>query len=85
MSKNKLKYFTAKWCGPCRMFRPVINELKTEGYDIEILDVDDQQYEAIQYRIMSVPTLVFEKEGSVYQVQSGVMSRQSVIDTLNQA
>jgi len=85
MQENKLKYFTAKWCGPCRLFRPVINELKSEGYNIDILDVDDNQIEAIKYGIMSVPTLVFEKEGSVYASMSGVASRQYVIDRLDQS
>lgn len=84
MSNNKLKYFTAKWCGPCRIFRPVINELKSEGYNIEILDVDDAPHEAVEYSIMSVPTLIFEKEGSIYKSMHGVTSRQSIIDTLNQ-
>lgn len=85
MQQNKLKYFTAKWCGPCRSFRPVINELKSEGYNIDILDVDDNQIEAVRYGIMSVPTLVFEKEGSVYASMSGVTSRQDVIDRLGQS
>lgn len=85
MEKNKLKYFTAKWCGPCRLFRPVINELKSEGYNIEILDVDDDQMEAVQYSIMSVPTLVFEEDGDIYHRVSGITSRQDIVDRLTQS
>ena len=32
------KYFSASWCGPCRTFKPVVNELISEGHNIEIVD-----------------------------------------------
>ena len=37
------KYFTATWCGPCKTFKPVVIELKEEGYSIEIIDIDEHQ------------------------------------------
>ena len=35
------KYFTATWCGPCKAFKPVMNEIKGEGYSIQFIDADD--------------------------------------------
>ena len=55
------KYFTAIWCGPCKTFKPVVIELKEEGYSIEIIDIDENQDIAVKYRISSAPTMVIEE------------------------
>ena len=57
------KYFTATWCGPCKAFKPVMNEIKSEGYSIEIIDLDSNQALANQYNVRSVPTTVIEEKG----------------------
>lgn len=61
---NKLKYFTAPWCGPCRHFKPVINDLVEEGYNIDIINIDEDESLALDYDVMSIPHLVFEKDCS---------------------
>ena len=43
------KYFTATWCGPCKAFKPIMNEIKSEGYSVEIIDLDSNQALANQY------------------------------------
>lgn len=58
--------FWAPWCGPCRMIAPVIEELagQYEGrVKIAKLNVDDNQGTAMQYRVMSIPTLILFKDG----------------------
>ena len=45
------------------MFKPVVNELISEGHNIEIIDVDDNQTLAQQYQIQSIPTIVIEEDG----------------------
>ena len=57
------KYFTATWCGPCKAFKPIMNEIKSEGYSVEIIDLDSNQALANQYNVRSVPTTVIEQNG----------------------
>ena len=37
------KYFTAKWCGPCKAFKPVMTEIMNEAHSVQILDVDENK------------------------------------------
>lgn len=61
---KKLKYFTAPWCGPCRQFKPIIADLVGEGYNIDIINIDEDESTAVDYEVMSIPHLVFEKDCS---------------------
>ena len=62
----KLIDFFATWCGPCKMMEPVFTELKQElagRVEFEKVDVDSDPVRAGQFRVMSVPTFVLEKDG----------------------
>ena len=76
------KYFTASWCGPCIMFKPLIEEAVSEGHSIEILDVDDFQAIAVKYNVMSVPTVVIEQDGAEVDRLVGVVTKEEVIRRL---
>ncbi len=62
---NVILYFSAVWCMPCRVYGPVVEEeSKTESKAKFIkVDVDKHQDVAMQFGIMSVPTLIFLKNG----------------------
>jgi thioredoxin 1 len=79
---NKLKYFTASWCGPCRFFKPSIEELIKEGENIEIIDIDSNPTESREYEVMSVPTLIFEKNSEIYARTTGVIPKGQVKEML---
>lgn len=70
--------FWANWCGPCKMIAPIIEELAKE-YEGKIiiakLDVDESPKVAGQYGIMSIPTLVFFKDGKVLSQVVGALNR----------
>ena len=64
--KPMLVDFHAPWCGPCRMMAPVLDKLSKEydgKLDVCKLNVDDNPQTATKYRVMSIPTLLFFKNG----------------------
>ena len=68
--------FFADWCGPCRMLAPVIDDLagKYEGKAvIGKVNVDDEQALAMQYGVMSIPTVIFFKDAKELDRKVGVM------------
>lgn len=72
--------FYATWCGPCKMIGPQVENLAQERSDVIFLKVDVDECEDIvdEYRINSMPTFVFIKEGKVLQVFSGASYDQLV-------
>lgn len=58
--------FNADWCGPCRMVRPVLDELAEESNDYKIVsvNVDDEEELAAKYSVSSIPCMVLIKDGN---------------------
>ena len=70
--------FTANWCGPCKMIAPVIEELSKEYANrikVGKVDVDANSKTATAYGIMSIPTLIFFKNGKVMEQAIGVLGK----------
>ena len=68
--------FWATWCGPCRMQAPIIEKLSEELSEDELkilkMDVDENPETARAFGIMSIPTLLFKKDGQVVKQVAGV-------------
>ena len=77
------KYFTATWCGPCKAFKPVMNEVAGEGHSIQFVDIDENQTLASKYGVRSVPATVIEENGVEVDRFIGALPKQSVIQKLN--
>lgn len=77
--------FWASWCGPCRMIAPTLEEISEEREDIKVckLNVDDEQELAIQYGIMSIPTLLYFKNGKKTAQSVGVISKEKILSYID--
>ena len=60
-----IKFFNAKWCGPCKQMKPHIDQLISERYSIQTIDIDEQPDLAKQYNVRSVPTLIVNNNSLV--------------------
>lgn len=73
--------FWAVWCGPCQMLAPTIEELANE-YEGKVkvgkVNVDEQPELAQKYGIMSIPTLIYFKDGQIAEQTMGVQSKESI-------
>ena len=77
------KYFTTTWSAPCKVFKPIMNEISEEGYKIDVIDIELQQDSATQYSISSVPTIVIEENGVEVDRFVGALPKQQVIEKLS--
>ena len=77
--------FWAEWCGPCKMIGPVVAELAAEykgRLKVTKVDVDKNNATAGQYRIMSIPSLLFFKGGQKVDQIVGAVAKQSLVSKI---
>lgn len=78
--------FWAPWCGPCRMISPIIEELGIEYQDkakICKINTDEEQDLAIEYKIRSIPTILFFKDGKKVNQILGVVTKAKLKEELD--
>ncbi|MDD6604000.1 MAG: thioredoxin [Eubacteriales bacterium] len=74
--------FWAEWCGPCMMLSPLVDEVAEEMDDIKVCKVncDEAREIALQYGIMSIPTLLVFQQGEVVNQSVGLIDKQDIIN-----
>lgn len=78
--KTVLIDFYADWCGPCKMLSPIVEQVASENNNIKVvkINIDDEQDLAVNYGIMSIPTLVVIKNGQEVNRTVGVIPESEV-------
>lgn len=84
--KEAIVDFWAVWCGPCKMLAPTIEALADEldgKIAVGKVDVDENRELAMKYGVMSIPTVIFFKNGEEVTRLVGVQSREKLLETAN--
>lgn len=73
--------FWASWCGPCRMFSPIVDEFAEDNegkVKVGKVNVDDEPELAARYSVMSIPTAILFKDGEIEETMVGVQSKEDL-------
>lgn len=83
----KLELFSAAWCGPCQVIKPIIQKLKDESdesvLDVHIVDVDTEPDRVQELNITSVPTLVYTSDDGEEKRHRGVITKKDLLNFIN--
>ena len=83
--KKVLIDFWASWCGPCRMLAPIVDQIAEENPDIKVckVNVDEEQELAMEFKVMSIPSLFVVEDGKIINQSVGVQSKSQILELLN--
>lgn len=73
----------APWCAPCKVMSPILDELSKElGFELEKVNIDDNEEIAEYYSCRSIPMLIFFKDGEQVFKTTGSKTKQQLIDVI---
>ena len=77
--------FYATWCGPCKILSPIVEEVEKENENVKFvkIDIDKTDDIALQYQVMSIPTLVLIQNGEEKDRIVGIVDKTQILDFIN--
>jgi thioredoxin-like negative regulator of GroEL len=76
-------YFTADWCQPCRKVKPIVEDMKREGFQFQMVDADYEKLLVKQFKVSSIPTFILLKDGKEINRITGAKTRGELEDFIN--
>lgn len=81
---NKIVVLSASWCGPCKMLKPIIEEVQPdfEAVEVKLVDVDSPEGQAMcrEHNVRGVPTCIAFDGDTVVKTKVGSMTKPEVVD-----
>lgn len=76
--------FYANWCGPCKMLKPILEEVSAEGHTVYSVDVDNNKDLASKFQISSIPTVLLFKNGKQIDQFVGIKDKEDITALISQ-
>lgn len=85
--KPVLVDFWAQWCPPCRMIAPVLHQIAAEREDLEVVQLDYDEYPAVgqRYGVLGLPTMLLFRDGEPVRAIVGARSKSRLLAELDDA
>jgi thioredoxin 1 len=80
---KQLWYFSAPWCGPCKMFGPTMDRVASQGIQVNKINIDYEADAVTKYGVRSVPTTILVENGKELRRFVGAKSENQVIEFYN--
>ncbi len=80
---KQLWYFSAPWCGPCKMFGPTMDRIASQGIQVKKINIDYEADAVTKFGVRSVPTTILVENGKEVKRFVGAKSENQVIEFYN--
>jgi thioredoxin-like negative regulator of GroEL len=77
-------YFTADWCQPCKKVKPIVEDMKKEGFQFQMIDADYEQLLVKRFEVKSIPTFILLEDGKEINRITGVKTKEELENFINE-
>lgn len=77
--------FYADWCGPCKMIEPIMRDIATTNKEVDVyrVDVDANPDLAVEFAVMSIPTIISFKDAKLYKKAIGAQGKNNILKLID--